>query len=133
MDKLELSKLLATASIIDHRNVEPETIEMWHKIISDLPLDFTMDAVVAHFQQSRDYLKPVDIRQRVSALVKANREVVEEGKLQGQIAEDWPGDRKLTDEQRQEVAAFRWPTADARYEALDARAERRYRERGLLA
>lgn len=58
MDKVELSKLLTIASVIDNRTVAPETVDVWHTVVSHIDFPIALEAVQLHFRESTDYLMP---------------------------------------------------------------------------
>lgn len=105
MNKTELSKLLTTFSIIDHRQVEPETVNMWFAIVGDLDVEFAYQAGVDHFRESTEYLKPAHIVDRAKRLAAKNSADVREGKDRGVIPEGWSTSKKLTTDLLQALEA----------------------------
>jgi len=67
MNHEEVAKILAEAALCDNRHVDDLMIVQWHRIIGHLPYDDTSQAVVDHFAQTDDYLKPIDLIRRVKA------------------------------------------------------------------
>lgn len=61
MNKLELSKLLTIASLVDNRTVTPETVEAWHAAIGHLGYNDSVDALNVHRRDSTEYLQPAHI------------------------------------------------------------------------
>lgn len=95
MDKLELSKLLIAASVIDHRNVEPETVDMWHEVIGHLQVEYAFAAVIEHFRESTDYLKPAHINHRAMMIEFSNKSDVADAKRRGLIPLDYPANKLM--------------------------------------
>jgi hypothetical protein len=95
MNKLELSKLLTTFSLVDHRNVGPETVNAWYDVLGDLDVDFAYEAGVEHFRESTDYLQPAHIVAGTKRLQQQNATDVREGQARGVVPSDWPETRKL--------------------------------------
>lgn len=66
MNKIETSKLLALASLVDNRTITPETVSMWHSILYDITFEEASDAMTEHFRTNPAYLMPVHLRTIVS-------------------------------------------------------------------
>ncbi|WP_159573058.1 hypothetical protein [Curtobacterium sp. 18060] len=96
MNKLELSKLLTTFSLVDHRNIDPETVNAWYDVLGDLDVDFAYEAGVEHFRESTDYLKPAHIVAGAKRLQQQNVAAVREGRARGVIPSEWPDTQKLS-------------------------------------
>lgn len=71
MNKAEVAKLLTVASTIDNRKVEPETVEGWFLILSDLDYGVALESMRVHFRESTDYLMPAHIRRNVGRVLDA--------------------------------------------------------------
>ncbi|QCR43430.1 hypothetical protein C1N91_07590 [Curtobacterium sp. SGAir0471] len=95
MNKLELSKLLTTFSLVDHRNVDPETVNAWYDVLGDLDVEFAYQAGVDHFRDSTEYLKPAHIVAGTRKLQQRNALDVQEARSRGVIGSDWPDTKKL--------------------------------------
>ncbi|MFC9973596.1 hypothetical protein ACFVH6_22145 [Spirillospora sp. NPDC127200] len=67
MNVEETAKVVAEIALYDNRESDPATVAAWHRVIGDLDYDETLAAVVGHFRDSTEYLKPAHIRQRVKA------------------------------------------------------------------
>lgn len=65
MNTAETTALLAICSSFDSRKPNPETVTAWTAAIGDLEFTAARDAVVAHYQESREWIMPADIRGRV--------------------------------------------------------------------
>jgi len=65
MNKAEVAKLLTVASTIDNRKVEPETVEGWFMVLSDLDFGIALESMQLHFRESTQYLLPAHIRGNV--------------------------------------------------------------------
>jgi hypothetical protein len=61
----EVVDLLTTAAAYDRRTVGEADAIAWHAAIGDLPFEDSRAAVVAHYRESREWLMPADVRQRV--------------------------------------------------------------------
>lgn len=62
MNKLETKQLLDDIAVIDKRNVTPELVEGWHKIVGYIPLDVALEAhKLARRDASIQYLEPKHI------------------------------------------------------------------------
>ncbi|PCN48004.1 hypothetical protein Csp2054_09020 [Curtobacterium sp. 'Ferrero'] len=107
MNKLELSKLLTTFSLVDHRNVDPETVNAWYDVLGDLDVDFAYRAGVEHFRESTDYLTAAHIVAGAMRLQKRNAADVREGQARGVVPSDWPASRALTPQLADALAADR--------------------------
>lgn len=107
MDKLELSKLLTTFSLVDHRTVEPETVNAWYDVLGDLDVDFAYRAGVEHFRESTDYLTPAHLVAGARRLQQRNTADVREGQARGVIPTEWPASRALTPQLAEGLAVDR--------------------------
>lgn len=58
MDLNETAKLLTVIAAYDNRNVTRETVIVWQQALAHLTLDVAQQAVVLHFRESTDYIKP---------------------------------------------------------------------------
>jgi hypothetical protein len=74
MNAAEVGDLLARMALVDNRK-PPEDDEAkavmimtWVELIGDLNYDDAVTAVKGHYKESRDWLMPSDIRQRVKAI-----------------------------------------------------------------
>ena len=65
MNAEETGKILALAASYDRRKVGEAEIVGWHAAIGDLPFADSRAAVVAHYQETSDWLMPAHIRTRV--------------------------------------------------------------------
>lgn len=65
MNKQEVGKLLTLAALVDNRSVTTEACLMWHELVGDIGFDDAVDAMRAHYRESKDWLMPVHVRQRV--------------------------------------------------------------------
>lgn len=65
MNTTEITALLAVCSSFDSRKPNPETVQAWLAAIGDLEFTAARDAVVAHYQESREWIMPADIRGKV--------------------------------------------------------------------
>lgn len=61
----EVVDLLTTAAAYDRRTVGEADAIAWHAAVGDLPFEDSRGAVVAHYQESREWIMPADIRRRV--------------------------------------------------------------------
>lgn len=58
MDLDETAKLLTVIAAYDNRNVTRETVVVWQQALGHLSLNVAQQAVVLHFKESTEYLKP---------------------------------------------------------------------------
>lgn len=65
MNATEISALLTVCASFDQRKPNPETVPAWLAALGDLDFLPCRDAVVAHYQESREWIMPADIRGRV--------------------------------------------------------------------
>jgi hypothetical protein len=61
----ETIDLLTVAAAYDRRKVGEADAIAWHAAIGDLPFEDSRAAVVAHYQESGDWLMPSHVRTRV--------------------------------------------------------------------
>ena len=61
MIKSDATALLAVASSFDKRTVGPTDVESWAVALGDARAVDCRDAIVAHYQSSREFLMPVDV------------------------------------------------------------------------
>jgi len=74
VDLNDTAKLLTVIAAYDNRNVQRETVVVWQQALAHLTLDVAQEAVVLHFTESTEYLKPghvnaaarriIDLRER---------------------------------------------------------------------
>jgi hypothetical protein len=67
MNATEVTALLAICASFDNRKPNTETVTAWTAALGDLGFIAARDAVVAHYQESREWIMPADIRRRVRA------------------------------------------------------------------
>jgi hypothetical protein len=72
MNATEVSKVLARMALYDNRKVGDLDVIAWLDVIGDLPFADAEQAVITHYQESRERIMPADVRQRVKA-VRAER------------------------------------------------------------
>ena len=58
MDLDETAKLLTVIAAYDNRNVQRETVIVWHQAVGHLDLTVAQQAVALHFKESTAYLMP---------------------------------------------------------------------------
>jgi hypothetical protein len=58
MDLDETAKLLTVIAAYDNRNVQRETVIVWHQAVGHLQLTVAQQAVALHFKESTAYLMP---------------------------------------------------------------------------
>jgi hypothetical protein len=73
LDISQTGIILAKIALIENREATNETIRAWHEIIQDLGFDDAMEALIRHYRNSTDSIKPAHI-------VRGSREVKEERK-----------------------------------------------------
>ena len=64
----EVWDLLELISSIDRRKVGLTDRQTWQGLIGDLPAADAQAAVIAHYQESREWIMPADVRIRVKAI-----------------------------------------------------------------
>ena len=60
--------LLSVAAAFDRRTTGEADVIAWHAAIGDLDFADSRAAVIAHYQESRDWIMPADVRVRVRAM-----------------------------------------------------------------
>lgn len=65
MNATEITALLTVCASFDGRKPNPDTVPAWMAALGDLDFTPARDAVVAHYQESREWIMPADIRVRV--------------------------------------------------------------------
>lgn len=65
MKPSEVAELLTFAAAFDRRTVGKADALAWHTVLGDLDLEQARQAVADHYANSRDWIMPSDIRQRV--------------------------------------------------------------------
>lgn len=61
----DVATLLAFAAAFDRRTLGEADVLAWHTVLADVDLDDARQAVSAHYADTRDWIMPADIRQRV--------------------------------------------------------------------
>jgi len=64
----ETGRVLAICASFDRRTVGETDVIAWLKVIGDLPFRDCEGAVVAHYRDSRNWIMPADVHQRVKAM-----------------------------------------------------------------
>lgn len=64
----ETIDLLSVAAAFDRRTTGESDVMAWHAAVGDLDFSDSRAAVIAHYQQSRDWVMPADVRARVKAM-----------------------------------------------------------------
>jgi hypothetical protein len=72
MNAEDMGRVLARCASYDRRKTGEADIIAWLQVIGDLAYDDCIDAVIAHYAESTDWIMPAHIRQRVRA-VRAER------------------------------------------------------------
>lgn len=57
----ETGILLAKIALIENRNFTNESIQVWFKILEDVSLEFAMEALMQHYRNSTEPVKPAHI------------------------------------------------------------------------
>jgi len=66
MNASEVIDLLTLMASYDRRTVGKSDVAAWGLAVGDLPFADSRDAVVAHYRDSREWLMPSDVRDRVT-------------------------------------------------------------------
>src|SRR6266436_2116926 len=61
----EVFDLLEVIAACDRRTVGESDADVWEALVGDLELNDARIAVLAHYRESREFVMPADIRQRV--------------------------------------------------------------------
>jgi len=61
MNKVEITRLLAIASVLDARTVTDPTVNLWHELIGHLDYSVAHAALLEHMRESTFPVKPADI------------------------------------------------------------------------
>jgi hypothetical protein len=64
----EVCDLLAIAAAYDRRTLGDADGDAWEAAVGDLPFADARLAVVAHYRETRDWIMPADVRQRVRSI-----------------------------------------------------------------
>lgn len=74
----EAIDLLALAAAFDRRTIGEADAVAWHAALGDLGFGDAQAAVIGHYRESRDWIMPADVRNRVRAMRRERlaREVV---------------------------------------------------------
>jgi hypothetical protein len=64
----ETIDLLSVAAAFDRRTTGESDVIAWHAAIGDLDFIDSRAAVIAHYRESRDWVMPADVRNRVKAM-----------------------------------------------------------------
>lgn len=67
----QVGDLLATAAAFDSRTVGKADLMAWAKAIGDLDYDDASQAIIDHYTESTDWLKPAHVRNRVKNIRRA--------------------------------------------------------------
>lgn len=67
MDAIEAGELLGTCAAFDRRDVDPVDVVAWARALWDLPFADCEQAVIDHYADSTDWIKPAHVRRRVKA------------------------------------------------------------------
>lgn len=65
MTPSQVAELLTMASAFDRRTVGEADVIAWHLVLKDVDYAQAQAAVAAHYSDTRDWIMPADIRQRV--------------------------------------------------------------------
>lgn len=65
MTPSQVAELLAMASAFDRRTVGDADVMAWHLVLRDIDHQDAQKALAAHYSETRDWVMPADIRQRV--------------------------------------------------------------------
>lgn len=112
MRRSETALVLAKIAAFDNRRLDPPDaadtplLNAWHEVIGDLGVTEALAAVAAHYRDSRDWLMPAHLRQRVvqarTARLAAAPGVAE---LMADVHPDTPGYQQLYQARRGAIAA----------------------------
>lgn len=72
MNPQETAQVVAEIALYDNREVDPAVIAGWHRMIGDLDFADARAAVIRHFRDSAEYLKPAHVRGLVK-VIRADR------------------------------------------------------------
>jgi hypothetical protein len=64
----ETIDLLALAAAFDRRNIGEADSVAWHAALGDIPFADAQEAVIGHYRQSREFIMPADVWNRVKAM-----------------------------------------------------------------
>jgi hypothetical protein len=65
MNRSETALLLALCASFDRRTVGDADVRAWQTVLASIDYEQANEAVLAHYAESRDWIMPADIRQRV--------------------------------------------------------------------
>ena len=70
MTLAETIDLLALAAAFDRRNIGESDSVAWHAALGDIPFADAQEAVIGHYRESREFIMPADVWNRVKAVRK---------------------------------------------------------------
>lgn len=76
MSKKEIAALLAIAAAFDNRKANEDAVLAWLSALEHLTFNDCREAIVNHYQESREWIMPVDIIDRVRAIRRQRLEVI---------------------------------------------------------
>lgn len=68
MDASQAALLLSQAAAYDNRTVNESAARAWAEALHDVPYADAREAVVAHYRESRQWMMPADVHDRVKAV-----------------------------------------------------------------
>jgi hypothetical protein len=83
----EVFDLLAVIAAYDHRTLGDADGDAWEMAVGDLAFSDARMAVVAHYRESREWIMPADVRERVRAIRQARLDAAGETPIPRELAD----------------------------------------------
>ena len=68
MNVAEANVVLAKAAAYDNRRPDPQAAIAWAQALADIRVEDAVEAVVAHYSQSEEWMRPAHVRRIVSRM-----------------------------------------------------------------
>lgn len=88
MNQSETALMLGHIASYDRRTLGETDVLAWHAACHDLALEDTIEAIVEHYSETRDWMMPVDIRNRCHRIDRRRRGAIRAAELAAQRAAD---------------------------------------------
>lgn len=62
MMRSQIAELLTVAATIDGRDFDETTVDVWHKLLADVPAEKAAKALEEHYSSSSRRIMPADIK-----------------------------------------------------------------------
>ena len=100
----ETVDLLTLVQSYDRRTVGEADVAAWHLAIGDQPYADAQNAVIAHYRESREWIMPADIRQRVREIRQGRLDITPVPPAPPEVAANPDAYRKWRGDWRKKIA-----------------------------